>query len=684
MIRACSADSRRDLTATGGRVRRTSRARPALLVAWFFVGAASAQPPEAALLVGEAPQPGPLDEPLSSRPGRSRLGPDTGAAGAAVDAITSETALLALQREVRQAMLDAIGGLPETRTPLNARVVGASSSMGTASSVSCSRASPASTSLQWSTHPTRNRAGGGREDRRRPAVLLACGHSPVGKAHPGYQEIAARLARRGYVAVLGPDRPGRAQPVLGRGARPQPLQPRVRRARRAGQFRDARRDQPGAVHGVGRHPRHRLPALARRRGRRAHRHHRYERRRASSRLDRRARPAHRRASCRRASPPRCRCAWPTGSSRTPTATPSRTRPASSRRASTTRACCCSRIPGRCTSRPRCSTSFPIEGTRQAMREVAAVYRRFGHGDAGRAQRGLPQAPVLAREPGAAFGFLDRVFGGRRPRASGTQRCCPRRRCAARRAARCAWTCADAASPTWSRAPTKRIRNERTVDIANLYPRGLGAARSRRTAARRARRRSGRPANPVTWRLAVAQRRGKASQSIGTCCSTTAFRRFRRCTSIAGHLPRARSCILRISTARSRLTVERGVGTPGRGNRRHQLRPAWRRRATCRTTWRLTPYIEATAAAVRLDDPVSSVDMGNHVYNGLLTGRPYLVDALRAVDGGGHSRPTTSAHRRWPSRAQVRLRRWPQPPQRCCRRCLSRSLPTRCPSTGARP
>src|SRR2546422_1670805 len=33
----------------------------------------------------------------------------------------------------------------------------------------------------------------------KPAVLLACGHSPIGKAHPPYQEIAIRLARRGYV-----------------------------------------------------------------------------------------------------------------------------------------------------------------------------------------------------------------------------------------------------------------------------------------------------------------------------------------------------------------------------------------------------------------------------------------------------------------------------------------------------
>jgi dienelactone hydrolase len=36
---------------------------------------------------------------------------------------------------------------------------------------------------------------------KRPAVLLAAGHSPIGKAHPAYQEIAARLALRGYVVL---------------------------------------------------------------------------------------------------------------------------------------------------------------------------------------------------------------------------------------------------------------------------------------------------------------------------------------------------------------------------------------------------------------------------------------------------------------------------------------------------
>ena len=35
----------------------------------------------------------------------------------------------------------------------------------------------------------------------KPAVLVACGHSPLGKAFVNYQNIAGRLAKRGYVVI---------------------------------------------------------------------------------------------------------------------------------------------------------------------------------------------------------------------------------------------------------------------------------------------------------------------------------------------------------------------------------------------------------------------------------------------------------------------------------------------------
>ena len=142
---------------------------------------------------------------------------------------------------------------------------------------------------------------------------------------------APRLRR----PLLGPGRPGRAQPVLGQGARAQPLQPRLRRARGPRQLRDDRRDEPRALHGVGRDARRRLPAHAGRRGRRAASRSRARAAAASSppgsAPSTRASPP----SCRPASRPRCPCGWPTASSRTPTATPSRTRRASSPRGSTT-------------------------------------------------------------------------------------------------------------------------------------------------------------------------------------------------------------------------------------------------------------------------------------------------------------------------------------------------------------
>ena len=80
---------------------------------------------------------------------------------------------------------------------------------------------------------------------------------PLGgrQGYPGYQEIAARLVRPWVRRpLLGSRRPGRAQPVLGRGARPQPLQSRLRRARGPRQLRDDRRHEPRALHAVGRGP----------------------------------------------------------------------------------------------------------------------------------------------------------------------------------------------------------------------------------------------------------------------------------------------------------------------------------------------------------------------------------------------------------------------------------------------
>jgi hypothetical protein len=60
--------------------------------------------------------------------------------------------------------------------------------------------------------------------------------------------------------------------------------------------------------------------------------------------------------------------------------------------------------------------FPIEGTRKSMREVAELYRRFGHGDRVSISEGYHKHQYSAENQARAFAFLDRVFG--RPVAGG--------------------------------------------------------------------------------------------------------------------------------------------------------------------------------------------------------------------------------------------------------------------------
>ncbi len=60
--------------------------------------------------------------------------------------------------------------------------------------------------------------------------------------------------------------------------------------------------------------------------------------------------------------------------------------------------------------------FPIEGTRKTMREVAALYRRFGRGDRIALSEGYHKHQYSAENQAKAFAFLDRAFG--RPAAAG--------------------------------------------------------------------------------------------------------------------------------------------------------------------------------------------------------------------------------------------------------------------------
>jgi hypothetical protein len=108
--------------------------------------------------------------------------------------VMTEADLRALQEELRGKALALIGGLPEARTPLDARVTGTIRMDGYRIEKLVFESLPGIhvTALVYVPHAP---AG------RKPAVLVACGHSDVGKAFRNYQEIAVRLVRRGYVVL---------------------------------------------------------------------------------------------------------------------------------------------------------------------------------------------------------------------------------------------------------------------------------------------------------------------------------------------------------------------------------------------------------------------------------------------------------------------------------------------------
>ena len=113
---------------------------------------------------------------------------------AAWEAVKTEADLRHLQDATRGKLLPVLGGLPEIKTPLNARLVGTIPMEGYRIEKIVFESLPGLfvTALVYVPEGPLG---------PKPAVLLACGHSPLGKAHPAYQEIAARLARRGYVVL---------------------------------------------------------------------------------------------------------------------------------------------------------------------------------------------------------------------------------------------------------------------------------------------------------------------------------------------------------------------------------------------------------------------------------------------------------------------------------------------------
>jgi dienelactone hydrolase len=141
-----------------------------------------------------APAPGPRITPLL-RNQLDRAWAEDDERRARFAAVRTEADLLALQKELRAKVLGILGGLPTERTPLSPQVTGRIPRDGYRIEKVIFESLPGfhvTASLYLPDEPTG----------RKPAVLLACGHAPTGKAYPAYQEIAGRLARRGYVVLV--------------------------------------------------------------------------------------------------------------------------------------------------------------------------------------------------------------------------------------------------------------------------------------------------------------------------------------------------------------------------------------------------------------------------------------------------------------------------------------------------
>jgi pimeloyl-ACP methyl ester carboxylesterase len=106
--------------------------------------------------------------------------------------IYTEKELLATQDELRKKLLQMIGGLPEIKTELRARITGKIEMDGFSIEKLVYESLPGLyvTALVYmpSDHSTRS-----------PAVLVPAGHAPNGKIY--YQELCQRLAKHGYVVL---------------------------------------------------------------------------------------------------------------------------------------------------------------------------------------------------------------------------------------------------------------------------------------------------------------------------------------------------------------------------------------------------------------------------------------------------------------------------------------------------
>jgi pimeloyl-ACP methyl ester carboxylesterase len=110
---------------------------------------------------------------------------------AAWEGIGTEQELLKFQRELRKRLLDMVGGLPDEKSPLNARTTGRIQMQGFHIEKLVFESLPGIYVSALVYAP--DDAG------KHPAVLVPSGHSTNGKAY--YQALCQRLVQRGYVVI---------------------------------------------------------------------------------------------------------------------------------------------------------------------------------------------------------------------------------------------------------------------------------------------------------------------------------------------------------------------------------------------------------------------------------------------------------------------------------------------------
>ena len=106
--------------------------------------------------------------------------------------IKNEKELAALQRETKLKLLNMIGGLPDEKTPLRPQITGSVQMNGYRIEKLVFESLPGFHVTALVYIPENGES-------KHPAVLVACGHSPIGKIY--YQPLCQRLVQRGYLVI---------------------------------------------------------------------------------------------------------------------------------------------------------------------------------------------------------------------------------------------------------------------------------------------------------------------------------------------------------------------------------------------------------------------------------------------------------------------------------------------------